>query len=165
MMNGLSRLSYCAASTMYMKAIDSSERPAELAERALELAAAAADRGGVARRHAELGGGGAQRLEAIGKRIAGRDAGPHVGLALPIEPIDARRALAFFERHDRIEAHHLAVGARHVEARDGVGIAAIVLRQPQLDVVVLADLRIAEARHFLVAADHQPQRRRDILRA
>ena len=44
------------------------------------------------------------------------------------------------------------------------GSRAVALDEPQLHVVVLADLRIAEARDFLIAADHQPQRRRDVLR-
>ncbi len=80
-----------------MNAIDSRNAQPNSREGALELAAAAADRGGVGRGHAQLGGRLAQRLQAIGERVARRDAGAHVGLALAIEAIDARRALRLLE--------------------------------------------------------------------
>ena len=49
------------------------ERPEELVEGALQLAAAAGDRDGVRRRQVHLARPGAQRLEAVGQGVARRD--------------------------------------------------------------------------------------------
>ena len=62
---------------------------------------------------------------------AGAGAFWSLGLPLPVHAIDARRAARLFEHDDRIEAHHLAVRARHVDARDGVRIPPIGFDQPQ----------------------------------
>jgi hypothetical protein len=46
---------------------------------------------------------------------------------------------------------------------DEPGVVAVRLAQAELDVVVLADQRVAEARDFLFAADHEAQGGADVL--
>ena len=89
MTSGCTRLSYCAASTMYMKTIESrNAQPNSTNVRSSSRPRPATDTeyaGGML----ELAGRRPHRLDAIRQPEARRDAGAQRHLALPIDPIDA----------------------------------------------------------------------------
>ena len=65
------------------------EGPEELAEGALQLAAAAGDGRRVGGRQVHLVDRLLQRLEPVGQRVAGRDAGAQAHLPLAVQAVDA----------------------------------------------------------------------------
>ena len=145
-----------------MKISDKQEGPGELAARPLQFPASAGHCGRVSGRQSDPLDLRPQRSDAVRLCVARRDAGAQLDLALSIEPVDPRRTHGRHELHEAVEAHQTASGPRHIEARDRLRVAAILGRQPQLDVVVIVHLRVAEARDPLVATDHQSQRAGDL---
>ena len=149
------------------------ERPHEILQRPLQLAAAAQHSRFEAGRNADFLGRGLQGVDAVGEGIAGRNIGPNGDHPLPVEPVDAGRRFAVLERHDIVDprqnrgepitrllprrpraaadwpAHKAAKSTLHRGDRG---------RQPQLDVVGVIDRHIAIARDAVVAADRHPQR-------
>ena len=84
-------------------------------------------------------------------------------MTLAIEAIDARRADGRLQRHEAVQPHEPASLPRHVELTDRRRVVPVRLGKPQLHGIVVIDGRIAEARDFIVAADHQAQSRGDVL--
>ncbi len=115
-------------------------------------------------RHVQLACGLLQRLHAVRLRETRADVGAHVHLPLAVLPVDARRAFRVHDAHDVVEPDQLAGVARHQQPAQLRRVVAIGLGQPQLDVVVVVDARVAEARDLVVAAYHDAQRRGDVLR-
>ena len=73
------------------------EGPAEIAQRALEFAAAPENPRAVAGRHPEFGGCFANRVDAITECEAGSDVRAECGHPLAIQPIDASGVAAGLE--------------------------------------------------------------------
>ena len=135
----------------------------EFGEGPLQLAPAPGDRGGVARRQPEPRRRLLQGLQPVCEAVARSDGSPQAHLPLPVEPVDARRRLGALEGHDVVEAHRRPVSPRDEQARDPVRPHPVPLVEPQRDIVVLVRGRIEEARHSLVASDHQAHGRGDVL--
>ena len=123
------------------------------------------------------------RLDAVAQGVARGDVRPERRHALPVEPVDAGRALGRSGSRTTLSsrvsparspsAAAIAAAARagrglrrsraHVELRDRLAAAAVDAHQPQLHVVDVVELRVAVARDAVVAADGHPQRLGDLL--
>ena len=139
------------------------ERPQELHERLLEFLAAPADRHGVAGRQVHLGRCASNRGKAVGQGEAGRDVAAHARVALPVQPIHARRAGGLLDGDQVVEANQAAVARGHEQPADRRDVPAIAIAQAQLHVVVVVDRHVAVAGDLVVAADQQAQGCGDVL--
>ena len=140
------------------------EGPDELVERALKLAPLAGDGRRVGGGHVHLGGGAAERLDAVGHRVAGRDRGAQGDLALAVEAVDARGRVLAPETDEVVETYQPAARRGDEEAAERARVVAVALGEPEFNVVGFGDRGVVEARHLVVAADHDAKAVGDVLR-
>src|SRR5919106_433631 len=113
---------------------------------------AAGHRGGVGRRQVHLAHGRPQGLDAIRLAVPRRDRRAQADLSLPIRAVDPGRGDAALDLDQVVEPDETAALPGDVEPRDGARAIPIDVRQANVDVIVLADAGIAEARDLLLPA-------------
>ena len=131
------------------------EGPEELAEGAFEFPAAAGHLVGVFGGYVQFINGLAEGREAIGLGIAlsrcnSRAQGHHT---LAVEAVDAGCGHAGDDLDDIVEADECAGTGRDEQSSEVLAAAAVGGFKAELDVVVVVDLGVAEARDTRVAAD------------
>ncbi len=107
-------------------------RPAEVGDRAFQLAGAADDAGGVAGGQAKVAGGLVDGGDTVGQGVAGGEVGADRGHALAVEAVDARRRVGFFEADDVVQPRQRRRPGGEAETRNQRGgVAALGIRVSQ----------------------------------
>ncbi len=177
--NGWTRCSYCAASTMYMKMNDSTN----VQRKSSSVRSSSRPPPRTAHLHLRgdphLGGRALEGLDPTAERVPRRDVRADGDHALSIEAVDAGRGVPEPETDDVVDPREhrfgggLAGGGRHAapvnagrgpheELGDRLDVAPVDADQPQLHVIGIVDRLVPVARDPVVAADGHAERVGDL---